>query len=76
MCAGKPIFWDENRYEFEQQVVMTQEFSEAMPWNFLHLFCGSFAGWSQAASFLHKADNVLTMSSRWDKRSQLTMMRR
>ena len=63
MCAGKPVFWDENRYEFDQQVVMTfkPEFSEAMPWNFLHLFYGSFAGWSQAASFLHKADNVFSL---------------
>ena len=63
VCAGKPISWDEHRYEIDHKVVVTfrPEISDAMPCNFLHLFSGSFGGWSQAASFLHHADKVFSL---------------
>ena len=63
MCAGKPLFWDDMVYEFGANVAVTfrPEISDAMPWNFLHLFSGSFGGWSQAASFLQRADQGFSL---------------
>ena len=63
MCAGKPLSWNDMVYEFDSHVAVTfrPENSDAMPWNFLHLFSGSFGGWSQAASFLQRADQGFSL---------------
>ena len=76
ICAGKPVFWNESRYEFDRQVVMTfkPEFKDLTPRSFLQLFCGSFAGWSQAASFLHSADNTFSLGQELSVDNDETVM--
>ena len=76
MCAGKPVFWNDMVYEFDSKVAVTfrPEISDAMPWNFLHLFSGSFGGWSQAASFLQKADLGFSLGQEISVDSDETVM--